>query len=149
MQRVEMIQTEDGAPDGVNVTRFQAGHAYNLPDGLAKRFIDQGSARPANAETENPEDGGGQQAEVPEPTAQSALGEGPTLEPGPETPETGPEGAPSDDQVVTAIRGLDPEDSDHWTNDGKPDVRAIADALDARVYAAQRDRVWATMQAEG
>ena len=149
MQRVEMIQTEDGSPDGVNVTRFQAGHAYNLPDDLAKRFIAQGSARPAQAETENPEAGGAQQPETPEPTAQSALGEGASPEPGSETPETGPKGAPTDDQVATAIRGLDPENSDHWTNDGKPGVRAIADALDARVYAAQRDRVWAGMQAEG
>jgi len=144
MQRVEMIETDDGSPDGVTVTRFQAGQSYNLPDELAERFIAKGVAKAAGGgkAAQSPE-AAATDGESPEPDAGTSLGAA-------ETPEDGADGdGPSDDQVAAAIRGLDAEDPDHWTSGGKPDVRAIADALDARVYAAQRDRVWAAMQAEG
>lgn len=142
MIQVRMKRTESGSEDGVNVTRYEEGQVYNLSDRLAQRFIDHGAAVRVRAELETPE-GSPAGGETPEGSSQGQ-GSG-------ETPEGQGEGqggeGPTDEEVAQAIRGLDAGNDDHWTNGGKPDVRAISDALNARIYADQRDRVWDAMQA--
>lgn len=43
------------------------------------------------------------------------------------------------DQIKAAIGKLDPEDDDHWTNDGLPAVDAVAAILDGKVTRKQID----------
>lgn len=45
-----------------------------------------------------------------------------------------------------AILDLDADNPDHWTADGKPDARALADILDRKVTAAERDAAWSALQ---
>ncbi|HKJ76226.1 MAG TPA: hypothetical protein VKA64_03395 [Gammaproteobacteria bacterium] len=166
MKRVVMNETKRGSPDGTSVTQYMADREYTLPDDLAVPWMETGVCRLADGEAETPEG--------PHPSAETLRGALGTL--GPETVtdgeaghesedggqadangETGSEtdnggtetvtdGGPTDDQVAEAIGVLETGNAAHWTNDGRPDVRAISDVLDARVSADQRDRVWAAMQ---
>ena len=128
MQRVKMKRNERGSVDGVTNTRFMEGQSYNLPDELATRFVAEGAASRVSGQ-EAPEDKGAK-AETPEDSAPKA-----------ETPEDGP----TDEKVARAIRELDPDNDDLWTNAGKPEARAISEALGVKVHGAQRDRVWGNM----
>lgn len=41
--------------------------------------------------------------------------------------EDGPAEVEVDERLVTAIEGLDPDNDDHWTQDGKPAIAAISE----------------------
>lgn len=41
-----------------------------------------------------------------------------------------------------AAEQLDPDNEDHWTKDGRPDVRALSDVLDRKVSAKDRNKIW-------
>ena len=57
------------------------------------------------------------------------------------------EDAPPEGRVArlrAAIAGLTPGDPDHWTRDGRPEVRALRAASDlANITAGERDAAWA------
>lgn len=44
-----MLETRQGAPDGVNRFTYEKGNTYDIPDHIARTFIQTGSARPAGA----------------------------------------------------------------------------------------------------
>lgn len=44
MQRIRMLQTKFGSPDGIQVYQYQAGQVYTVPDELANIFLSQGWA---------------------------------------------------------------------------------------------------------
>ena len=44
MQRIRMLQTKFGSPDGIQVYQYQAGQLYTVPDELANIFLSQGWA---------------------------------------------------------------------------------------------------------
>ena len=46
-------------------------------------------------------------------------------------------------EILAAIDKLDKGNPDHFTNDGKPQVKAIEAVLGLRVTAAERDAAWA------
>lgn len=48
--------------------------------------------------------------------------------------------------ILNAIRDLDPKVEAHWTQDGKPDARALSEILKQSVSAADRDAAWAEFQ---
>lgn len=48
--------------------------------------------------------------------------------------------------ILNAIRDLDPKVDAHWTQDGKPDARALSEILKQSVSAADRDAAWAEFQ---
>lgn len=50
--------------------------------------------------------------------------------------------------LVEAIKQLDPENSDHFTSGGKPQVDALSKLVGAPVSAASRDEAWAEVQAQ-
>lgn len=52
-----------------------------------------------------------------------------------------------DARIAAVIAELDPADEAHFTKSGKPDAGVIAERLGETVSAADRDRVWAAMQA--
>lgn len=47
-----------------------------------------------------------------------------------------------EDAIIAGIRRLDPENPDHFTNSGKPELRALREHV-PDVTGAERDRVWA------
>lgn len=64
------------------------------------------------------------------------------IEPAPEAAA-----APIDrDAIVGAIGKLDPENTDHWTQAGAPDVRALEAVLGGQITAKARDAAWAEVQ---
>lgn len=79
-------------------------------------------------------------AATPEPTPEPA--------PDPEAPAAqagGEEGEPADPEerreaIQEAMELLEPGNTDHWTNAGKPDVYALADVLGWRPSASERDK---------
>ncbi len=48
--------------------------------------------------------------------------------------------------VQQAIAELDPDNPDHWLKDGRPDVKAIEEIINAKISAAERDVIWEEMQ---
>jgi len=40
MITITMTETRTGSPNGINVNKYSLGKTYNLPDGLAKVFLD-------------------------------------------------------------------------------------------------------------
>lgn len=44
--------------------------------------------------------------------------------------------------IKAAIAQLDPNNAEHWLNDGKPDVIAVSALTGFRVSAAERDQAW-------
>lgn len=54
-----------------------------------------------------------------------------------------------EERILDAIDELDPDNKDHWTNDGKPDATALAEIVGERVSAKLRDQVWEAHQAGG
>ena len=53
-------------------------------------------------------------------------------------------------RLAAAIDALEPGREDHWTRDGRPEVRALREASGlADVTAAERDAAWADVQAAG
>lgn len=66
-------------------------------------------------------------------------------EPKQEAPEE-PVSGDTDAKVIEAIGQLTPGEEDHWTTDGRPEVKAINSLLDGvKITAADRDRIWAEM----
>jgi len=43
MQRIRMLSTERGSPDGLTVSTYLAGREYDVPDALLMAFIDMGA----------------------------------------------------------------------------------------------------------
>lgn len=39
---IKMTKTQDGSPDGIIVNTYSAGGVYDIPESLAKSFIDMG-----------------------------------------------------------------------------------------------------------
>ena len=70
-----------------------------------------------------------------------------------ETPTTGGAGKPGSkpwEQATTvsfedAVKLLEDENDDHWTQDGRPDCNALADA-GCEISAEARDIAWAALQ---
>lgn len=50
------------------------------------------------------------------------------------------------DEIVAAIGQLNPENPDHWTKAGKPDVAALEAILDRDISADDRDAAWQRAQ---
>jgi hypothetical protein len=48
--------------------------------------------------------------------------------------------------ILNAIRDLDPKIAAQWTQDGRPDARALSEILKQAVSAADRDAAWAEFQ---
>jgi len=44
MQRIRMLQTKFGSPDGIQVYQYQAGQVYTVPKELANIFLSHGWA---------------------------------------------------------------------------------------------------------
>ncbi len=59
---------------------------------------------------------------------------------------TGEEGREA--RIVSAVRGLDPDDKALWTRGGAPKVEAIETALGFDIDSAERDEAWAAVEAE-
>ena len=50
----------------------------------------------------------------------------------------------ADSDIISAISKLVEGEETHWTNDGKPEVKAINELLeDGKIKAVDRDRIWA------
>ena len=49
--KVRMLVTHDGSPDGININEYQAGQKYDLPERLARIFLDAGWAEEDKVET--------------------------------------------------------------------------------------------------
>jgi hypothetical protein len=47
-ERLRMLSTRRGSPDGFQVNSYQAGHVYELPPDLAAAFLREGWAEPAD-----------------------------------------------------------------------------------------------------
>lgn len=56
------------------------------------------------------------------------------------------EAADKADALVAAIGQLDPENHDHWTKAGKPDVAALEAILGRDISADDRDAAWQRAQ---
>lgn len=54
--RITMNESRQAAPDGIHVVRLAAGETYDLPDDLARRYVDRGIAVAEKAEKAAPED---------------------------------------------------------------------------------------------
>jgi hypothetical protein len=52
------------------------------------------------------------------------------------------------EKIVVAIDELDPNSKKDFTEQGKPDANVLADILDAKVSAADRDKAWKIYQAQ-
>lgn len=39
--KIEMLKTASGSPDGTSVKNYEKGQVYDVPDDLAKVFVDQ------------------------------------------------------------------------------------------------------------
>lgn len=68
----------------------------------------------------------------------------PTLAPA--APDDGRDGDEEDDGdtgILDAFELLERDNPDHWTADGRPDVRALSAIAGRTVKAADRDRLWA------
>ena len=62
----------------------------------------------------------------------------------------GGEGEGREARLFAAIAGLVPGDADHWTKDGRPEVRALRRAAGlAELTAAGRDAAWAAYREGG
>lgn len=46
--RVRMTASRSGSPDGIRVRRYREGECHELPEALARIFLEQGWARPAH-----------------------------------------------------------------------------------------------------
>lgn len=115
------INSEDHAP----------GAVVDIADDEAKRLIARGFAVAHGTEKSAPASTGGstQKTETP-PTGGS----------------NGGKPAPTIEDIVEAITGLDPA-KDYGKN-GKPNVEAIEALLGADITAAQRDQAWDIFQKE-
>lgn len=51
------------------------------------------------------------------------------------------------EQIIAAIGKLEPGNESHFTADGKPALKPLAELLGAPVTAKQRDEAWAALQA--
>jgi hypothetical protein len=143
MIRVVMLKQDRGSPDGVQVSNFQAGAVYNLPDDLAERFIRDKTARKAL-----PDEVGGEEestADAPSEAPSEAPEAGGEEAKAPETPEGG-DGSWDERQsaIAAAIRQLDP--AEDFTESNKPSVNRIKDIMNDNVSAEERDVVWAKLQ---
>lgn len=52
------------------------------------------------------------------------------------------------DELVEAIRALDPDERSHWTATGLPNSVHLSDVCDMRVNKEMRDTAWAKFNAE-
>ncbi|MDH5524447.1 MAG: hypothetical protein OEY01_10715 [Desulfobulbaceae bacterium] len=51
-------------------------------------------------------------------------------------------------EIVSAIKGLDPDNRDLWTGDDKPQVAALEAVLCRKITAKDRDEAWESINAE-
>lgn len=42
MVKIKMLETRTGSPDGMTVCSYVRGEQYEMPDGLAKVFVNEG-----------------------------------------------------------------------------------------------------------
>lgn len=54
--------------------------------------------------------------------------------------------APTEEQIIEAIGKLDPDNKEHWTNSGAPQVVTLEGILGKQISAAERDVAWAKAQ---
>ncbi len=59
------------------------------------------------------------------------------------------EGGDNSLSLIDAIKQLDPDNTDHFTSGGKPQVDALEKLMGKSVSAAERDAAWAELQAQG
>ena len=52
--KIKMLETRVGSPDGVTVRSYARGEQYELPDGLAQVFIDEGWGKQVQARGRKP-----------------------------------------------------------------------------------------------
>ncbi|GJL78805.1 MAG: hypothetical protein NPINA01_17940 [Nitrospinaceae bacterium] len=51
---IKMLETRMGSPDGVSVFSYSKGKEYELPEGLARVFINEEWAKPVNTPSKTP-----------------------------------------------------------------------------------------------
>lgn len=105
-----------------NGTSYPPGSLLDLADDEAARLVSRGFAE--GGETEPA-------ADTPAPATQR--GQSPSRKP-----------APTLEDIVDAIAALDP--AKDFGKNGKPNVEALEDLLDANVTASQRDEAWERYQ---
>lgn len=64
------------------------------------------------------------------------------------TPPAGDAPADRDAAITDAFELLEQGNADHWTADGRPDVRALSAIAGFTVKAAERDRLWNARNAD-
>ncbi len=83
---------------------------------------------------------------LPETEAAPLIAVGVIMAEAPETTERPPEGGEGQGReaaLLAAIAGLEKGNPDHWTRDGKPEVRALRAATGlGDIGAAERDAAW-------
>jgi hypothetical protein len=108
----------------VNGKDHAPGAVLDIADDEAERLIARGFATSGQEKTAS--------ASAPAKTA---------------TPPTGSKPAPTIEDIVEAVSGLDPT-KDYGKN-GKPNVEAIEALLGADITAAQRDQAWDIFRQDG
>ena len=68
--------------------------------------------------------------------------------PPPKDPAEPTDPAERGDAIVAAIRQIDRDDEEAWTNAGKPSVAALDAILGWEPKGAERDEAWARVEAE-
>ena len=121
--------------DGVHHT---AGTIVSLPRAAAEPLIEGGDAVPAQ--------------EAPEP--ETADDPGPGIGPGDpdgdgDTEDANGGNGPDRHAILAAAIGkLEPDNDDHWTSTGKPEIRALGAVSGLEgISAAERDAAWAAVKA--
>ncbi|WP_170563035.1 hypothetical protein [Ruegeria atlantica] len=95
---------------------------------------------------------------LPEAIAEALIADGdaePVADKAPRATDTAPANAQNSDPapdraslLAAGIAALEPGNADHWTNAGKPEVRALAAATKlGDISAKERDLAWAAYQA--
>lgn len=58
------------------------------------------------------------------------------------------QGDPRAEAIKSAIAQLDPNNAEHWLQDGRPSLSVVAQLTGFNVLAAERDQIWAKIQTE-
>ena len=113
--------------------RYLPGENIELPEDVAAQLLGNGVIEPAPGKAKPPK-------KDPAPEPKKDAEPEPEKDPAPETPA-------QPTTVAEAIDRLDPENADHWTKTGTPQVPALTALLGRRVTAAERDQAWAALNA--
>ena len=123
--------------DGVH---HVAGAIVSLPRAAAEPLINGGDAVPAQEDT---------------PPVGTVVDQDPAPQGGAghdgDTDDAGAGSQQTDRKALLAgaIAALEPDNDDHWTSTGKPEIRALGAVSGLEgISAAERDAAWAAVQAE-